>query len=38
MAERLDLSGLSHLWDSLKPFLMKGVGVFYVEGRYISNI
>ena len=32
MAERLDLSGLSHLWDSLKPFLMKGVGVFYVEG------
>ena len=32
MAERLDRSGLSYFWSLLKPLLMKGTGVFYVEG------
>lgn len=32
MAERLDRSGLSYFWSLIKPMLMKGIGVFYIEG------
>lgn len=38
MADRLDQTGLSYFWSLIKPMLMKGIGVFYVEGPSTDTV